>query len=63
MLAGELALAGVDAAIVERREKQADGEDISSPKATLGWNKEGAVSEEYLFRDNITLMQQIGVTQ
>jgi hypothetical protein len=29
----------------------------------LGWNKEGAVSEEYLFRDNITLMQQIGVTQ
>jgi hypothetical protein len=32
--------------------------------ATLGhWNKQGTMSEEYLFWDNATLMQQIGAAQ
>lgn len=34
------------------------------PMATLGhWNKQGSMSEEYLFWDNATLMKQIGVAQ
>ena len=34
------------------------------PMATLGhWNKQGTMSEEYLFWDNATLMQQIGAAQ
>jgi hypothetical protein len=33
-----------------------------APMATLGhWNKQGVMSEEYLFWDNATLMKQIGV--
>jgi SnoaL-like polyketide cyclase len=32
------------------------------PMATIGhWNKQGTMSEEYLFLDNAALMQQIGV--
>jgi len=34
------------------------------PMATLGhWNKDGVMSEEYLFWDNATLMKQIGITK
>ena len=34
------------------------------PMATLGhWNRQGTMSEEYLFWDNATLMQQIGAAQ
>lgn len=34
------------------------------PMSTLGhWNKQGTMSEEYLFWDNSTLMQQIGAAQ
>lgn len=43
---------------------QPTGKTYHLPMATLGhWNKEGAMSEEFLFWDNATLMQQIGVTQ
>ncbi|WP_255326438.1 ester cyclase [Sphingobium sp. EM0848] len=43
---------------------QPTGKAYHLPMATLGhWNKEGSMSEEYLFWDNATLMQQIGVTQ
>lgn len=43
---------------------QPTGKKYHLPMATLGhWNKEGAMSEEFLFWDNATLMQQIGVAQ
>jgi hypothetical protein len=38
------------------------GKTYHLPMATLGhWNKRGTMSEELLFWDNATLMQQIGV--
>ncbi|MBO9710503.1 MAG: ester cyclase [Caulobacter sp.] len=41
---------------------QPTGKTYHLPMATLGrWNKEGVMDEEYLFWDNATLMQQIGV--
>ncbi|MCM2504723.1 ester cyclase [Aureimonas altamirensis] len=41
---------------------QPTGKAYHLPMATLGhWNKDGAMDEEYLFWDNSTLMQQIGV--
>jgi hypothetical protein len=40
---------------------QPTGKAYHLPMATLGhWNKQGTMSEEYLFWDNATLMQQIG---
>ena len=40
---------------------QPTGKSYHLPMATLGhWNKGGTMSEEYLFWDNATLMQQIG---
>jgi hypothetical protein len=43
---------------------QPTGKAYHLPMATLGhWNKQGTMSEEYLFWDNATLMQQIGATQ
>lgn len=43
---------------------QPTGKKYHLPMATLGhWNKQGTMSEEYLFWDNATLMQQIGATQ
>ncbi len=37
------------------------GKSYHLPMATLGhWNREGTMSEEYLFWDNATLMRQIG---
>lgn len=40
---------------------QPTGKAYHLPMATLGhWNKEGTMSEEYLFWDNATLMKQIG---
>lgn len=42
---------------------QPTGKKYHLPMATLGhWNKQGRMSEEYLFWDNATLMQQIGAT-
>ena len=41
---------------------QPTGKAYHLPMATLGhWNKQGTMSEEFLFWDNATLMQQIGV--
>ena len=41
---------------------QPTGKAYHLPMATLGhWNKQGVMYEEYLFWDNATLMQQIGV--
>ena len=41
---------------------QPTGKAYHLPMATLGhWNKQGTMSEEYLFWDNATLMQQIGL--
>lgn len=41
---------------------QPTGKEYHLPMATLGhWNKKGVMGEEYLFWDNATLMQQIGV--
>lgn len=41
---------------------QPTGKAYHLPMATLGhWNKEGVMDEEYLFWDNATLMQQMGV--
>ncbi len=41
---------------------QPTGKAYHLPMATLGhWNKLGVIDEEYLFWDNATLMQQIGV--
>src|SRR5271169_3409281 len=41
---------------------QPTGKKYHLPMATLGhWNKQGVMDEEYLFWDNATLMQQIGV--
>jgi hypothetical protein len=41
---------------------QPTGKTYHLPMATLGhWNKQGVMYEEYLFWDNATLMQQIGV--
>lgn len=41
---------------------QPTGKAYHLPMATLGhWNKQGTMDEEYLFWDNATLMQQIGV--
>jgi hypothetical protein len=41
---------------------QPTGKAYHLPMATLGhWNKRGVMDEEYLFWDNATLMQQIGV--
>ena len=41
---------------------QPTGKAYHLPMATLGhWNKQGTMSEEFLFWDNSTLMQQIGV--
>lgn len=41
---------------------QPTGKTYHLPMATLGhWNKQGTMSEEYLFWDNSTLMRQIGV--
>jgi hypothetical protein len=41
---------------------QPTGKAYHLPMATLGhWNKLGVMDEEYLFWDNATLMQQIGV--
>ena len=38
------------------------GKKYHLPMATLGhWNAQGTMSEEYLFWDNATLMQQMGV--
>jgi hypothetical protein len=43
---------------------QPTGKKYHLPMATLGhWNKQGTMSEEYLFWDNATLMQQIGAAQ
>ena len=43
---------------------QPTGKAYHLPMATLGhWNKQGTMSEEYLFWDNATLMQQIGATK
>lgn len=43
---------------------QPTGKSYHLPMATLGhWNKEGTMSEEYLFWDNATLMQQIGAAK
>lgn len=43
---------------------QPTGKKYHLPMATLGhWNKQGTMSEEYLFWDNATLMQQIGAKQ
>ncbi|MGH8328843.1 MAG: ester cyclase [Pseudomonas fluorescens] len=40
---------------------QPTGKAYHLPMATLGhWNKEGVMTEEYLFWDNATLMQQMG---
>ncbi|MBC9245613.1 ester cyclase [Paracoccus sp. 11-3] len=40
------------------------GKAYHLPMATLGrWNADGTMAEEYLFWDNATLMQQIGVGQ
>jgi hypothetical protein len=40
---------------------QPTGKRYHLPMSTLGhWNREGTMSEEYLFWDNATLMQQIG---
>ncbi len=40
---------------------QPTGKAYHLPMATLGhWNKQGTMSEEFLFWDNSTLMQQIG---
>lgn len=41
---------------------QPTGKAYHLPMTTLGhWNKQGVMSEEYLFWDNATLMKQIGV--
>ena len=41
---------------------QPTGKKYHLPMATLGhWNKQGTMSEEYLFWDNAALMQQMGV--
>ena len=41
---------------------QPTGKAYHLPMATLGhWNKQGVMDEEYLFWDNATLMEQIGV--
>jgi hypothetical protein len=41
---------------------QPTGKAYHLPMATLGhWNKQGVMYEEYLFWDNATLIQQIGV--
>jgi hypothetical protein len=43
---------------------QPTGKAYHLPMATLGhWNKLGTMSEEYLFWDNATLMQQIGASK
>lgn len=43
---------------------QPTGKTYHLPMATLGhWNQQGTMDEEYLFWDNSTLMQQIGVAQ
>lgn len=43
---------------------QATGKKYHLPMATLGhWGKDGTMSDEYLFWDNATLMQQLGVKQ
>jgi hypothetical protein len=43
---------------------QPTGRKYHLPMATLGhWNKQGTMSEEYLFWDNSSLMQQIGADQ
>jgi hypothetical protein len=43
---------------------QPTGKAYHLPMATLGhWNKEGTMSEEFLFWDNATLMQEIGAGQ
>lgn len=43
---------------------QPTGKAYHLPMATLGhWNKQGTMSEEYLFWDNATLMQQIGASK
>lgn len=42
---------------------QPTGKAYHLPMATLGhWTKDGVMDEEYLFWDNATLMQQIGVS-
>lgn len=41
---------------------QPTGKKYRLPMSTLGhWNKQGTMSEEFLFWDNATLMQQMGV--
>jgi hypothetical protein len=41
---------------------QPTGKKYHLPMATLGhWDKKRVMDEEYLFWDNATLMQQIGV--
>ena len=43
---------------------QPTGKAYHLPMSTLGhWNKQGTMSEEYLFWDNATLMKQIGVSK
>ena len=43
---------------------QPTGKKYHLPMSTLGhWNKQGTMSEEFLFWDNASLMQQIGVGQ
>ncbi len=43
---------------------QPTGKKYHLPMSTLAhWNKAGTISEEFLYWDNATLMQQIGVSQ
>jgi hypothetical protein len=38
------------------------GKAFKLPMATIGhWNKDGVMSEEYLFWDNATYMKQLGL--
>ena len=60
----EIALIPGKSMILPNGTIQPTGKAYHLPMATLGhWNKQGTMSEEYLFWDNATLMQQIGATK
>lgn len=50
--------------VVNGKTIQPTGKHFVLPMATIGhWTKAGVMDEEYLFWDNATYMQQLGVTQ
>jgi len=53
----EKSMVVADGTVIQPTDKQ-----YHLPMAILGrWNNQGVMDEEYLFWDNATLMQQIGV--